>query len=310
MAMDKQAFDIIGLGEAMVEFNQRTDGSFGVSCGGDTSNCVIAAARLGATSGYISRLGDDLFAEILHKQWAEDGVDARHVIKDSASPSGIYFVTHGVEGHDFTYRRNGSAASMMRPTELPWSYIQNAKILHVSGISQAISNDAAETVIAAIKCAKDAGVLVSYDTNLRLKLWPLERAREVIHSAIAFADIARPSIEDTQKLTGLTDPNGIADFYLGLGAGMVALTLGAKGAFIATPESREFLPVIVVDSIDATGAGDAFGGAFLARLAAGDMPIEAARYANVAAALSTTKYGAVSSFPTAREVAGWIQANL
>jgi len=142
-----------------------------------------------------------------------------------------------------------------------------------------------------------AGVTVSYDTNLRLRLWPLDRARAIIHAAVALADIVRPGIEDARHLTGLVDPDEIVDFYLAMGARIVALTLGPDGAIVATGERREVMPAIAVRLVDATAAGDMFDGAFLAEyLRTGD-PFDAGRYANMAAALSTEGYGAVAPMP-------------
>jgi 2-dehydro-3-deoxygluconokinase len=158
-------------------------------------------------------------------------------------------------------------------------------------------------VLAAIGTARGAGVRVCYDTNLRLKLWPLERARGVIHEAMAMAHIARPSLEDARLLTGLEAPDAIADFYLKLGAVTVALTMGADGVLLATTQKRERFQPLAVDLVDATGAGDSFSGAFLARLARGDDAFAAGRYANAAAALSTTRHGAVAGIPTTAEVA-------
>ena len=297
-----KTLDIVAIGEAMVEFNQQSDGRFAMSCGGDTSNCVIAAARMGAKTGYVSRLGADQFGTFLREQWARDGVDSAHVINDIAAFTGLYFVTHEAGAHEFTYRRAGSAASLMTTGHLPLAYIANAKILHVSGISQAISKCASEAVLTAIHNAKANGTMVSYDTNLRLKLWNLDHARQTIHASMALADIARPSLDDARLLTGLEEPDAIADYYLALGAGLVALTLGAKGAMIASASKHEIISPLKVNSVDATGAGDAFGGAFLAGLARGMDPFAAARQANIAAAISTTRYGAVSSFPYFAEV--------
>jgi 2-dehydro-3-deoxygluconokinase len=292
-----KTLDIAAIGEAMVEFNQQSDGKFAMSCGGDTSNCVIAAARMGAKTGYVSRLGADQFGTYLREQWTKDSVDSTHVINDIAAPTGLYFVTHQAGSHEFTYRRKGSAASLMNAGDLPLAYIAKSKILHVSGISQAISKNASEAVLAAIHHAKASGTMVSYDTNLRLKLWGLDQARQTIHASMALADIARPSLDDARLLTGLDQPDAIADYYLALGASIVALTLGPKGAMIATPVRREVIAPVSVKSVDATGAGDAFGGAFLAGIARGLDPFAAARQANVAAAISTTRYGAVNSFP-------------
>jgi 2-dehydro-3-deoxygluconokinase len=300
--MTPRTLDIVGLGEPLIEFNECDDGLFALSCGGDTSNCVIAAARLGSRCGYVSRLGDDQFARLLRRQWDADSVDVTFVKTDEKAPTGIYFVTHGPGGHEFTYRREGSAASLMCPQDMPSSYIGGSRILHVSGISQAISQSASDSVLAAIESAKSSGTLVSYDTNLRLKLWPLKRAREVIHEAVRFADIARPSLEDARLLTGLQKPEDIADFYLRLGVNTVALTLGDRGALIATSERRETLPPYKIDFVDATGAGDAFSGAFLSQIVVGEDAFSAGKFANAAAALSTAKLGAVASFPGISEV--------
>jgi 2-dehydro-3-deoxygluconokinase len=144
--------------------------------------------------------------------------------------------------------------------------------------------------------AKSAGVQVSYDTNLRLALWPRERAAAVMHAAIAGADLCFPSLDDATALTGLSDPDAVADFYLAL-CPLVLLKLGRQGAMVATREGRTRLAPHPVQAVDATGAGDTFAGAFLARHLAGDSPIDAARYANIAAALSTTGFGAVAPIP-------------
>ena len=153
-----------------------------------------------------------------------------------------------------------------------------------------------------MSAAKAAGVKVSYDTNLRLRLWDLDTARGKIDATIARCDIALPSLDDSQQLTGLTEADAIADYYLKLGAPMVALKMGAEGSLIVTASKRYRLPPHKVDAVDATGAGDTFDGAFLARLLEGDDPEAAGRYANVAAALSTTGYGAVTPMPRKAEV--------
>ena len=143
---------------------------------------------------------------------------------------------------------------------------------------------------------------MSYDTNLRLGLWPLELARQTIHETIAKCDIALPGLDDASQLTGLTAPDDIADFYLQLGVSVVALTLGAKGTLVATTQERATIPSFPVESVDATAAGDTFDGAFLAQLLAGASPFDAARYANATAALSTTGMGRSRLFPHAHKL--------
>jgi 2-dehydro-3-deoxygluconokinase len=291
--------DLIAIGEALFELNQPSDGApFNPGFGGDTSNAMIAAARSGASTGYFTAVGADRFGQALVELWRAEGVDASRVIVNGGAHTGIYFVTHSPEGHEFSYLRAGSAASRVTEADVPADYIGAARLLHVSGISQAISSSATDAVFAAIDIARQRKVLVSYDTNLRLKLWPLTRAKAVIHEAMKSVDIALPGLDDARQLTGLDQPDAIVDFYLRLGAGIVALTLGKDGALVATPQRRERIASIRVEAIDATGAGDAFDGAFLAELLESADPFKAARFANAAAALSTRGYGAVPPLPT------------
>jgi 2-dehydro-3-deoxygluconokinase len=291
--------DIVCIGEPLFELNQaKGDVVFRPGHGGDTSNCAIAAARQGASVGYVTAIGTDNFGHSFLDLWKQEGVDTSAVKRDSTAPTGIYFVTHGPEGHVFSYRRAGSAASRMTPEELPGDYIRGAKVIHTSGISQAISPQAADFVFAALRAAKEAGKLVSYDTNLRLRLWPIDRARAVIHAAAAMADILKTSSDDAYELTGEKDPNKIADFYLGLGPKIVIVTMGPDGALVATAEKRMVIPAIRVKPVDATGAGDTFDGAFLTEYLRSADPFAAARYANAAAGLATEGYGAVAPMPT------------
>ena len=190
----------------------------------------------------------------------------------------------------------------MEPDDLPADYIAGARILQISGISQAISATACDTVFRAIEIARAKGTQVAVDTNLRLKLWPLDRARASIHEALRLADIALPSLEDAEQLTGLGDRNAIADFYLGLGPSVVALKLGKEGVLVATADRRGVVPGRPVEAVDTTGAGDTFGGSFLARLIQGDDPFAAADYANAAAAQSTLGRGAVGPIPRREQV--------
>lgn len=301
--------DIICIGEPLFELNQpRGEDIFRQGHGGDTSNCAIAAARQGASVAYVTAVGADQFGDSFLDLWRREGVDTSAVRRSPVAHTGLYFVTHGDDGHVFSYMRAGSAASRVTPEDMPEAMIKGARAIHASGISQAISSSAADAVFVAMRMAREAGVLVSYDTNLRLRLWPLDRARAVIHTAVALADIVRPGLDDAIQLTGLTEPHEIVGFYLAMGARVVALTLGADGALVATRDRRERLPPVPVQLVDATGAGDMFDGAFLAEyLRTGD-PFAAGRYANVAAALSTEGYGAVAPMPRRDAVEAAIRA--
>lgn len=294
--------DILCLGEPMLEFNQQPDGMYLPGHGGDTSNCAIAAARQGASSGCLTHIGKDAFGDSFMALWTSEGVSTSNVKQIVDAHTGIYFVTHGDEGHNFSYFRAGSACSLMSPADLPKDALRSTKILHASGISQGISESAADTVFAAIDVVKEAGGLVSYDTNLREKLWPVSRARAVIHAAVAQCDIALPGLDDAELLTGLSEPEAIVQFYLDMGAKIVALTLGPKGTLVGTESEARLIPGRKVSAVDATGAGDTFDGAFLSQIVIGADPFAAASYANAAAALSTQGYGAVAPMPYAAEV--------
>ena len=293
------AFDIVSIGEPMVEFNQTRPGEpdYLQGFGGDSSNMLIAAARQGARTSYATRIGDDTFGRMFLALWKEEGIDTSGVAIDPQAHTGVYFVTHGPQGHAFSYLRAGSAASRMRAEDLPIEPIREARCVHASGISMAISACACDAVFAAFEAARAAGAKISFDPNLRLKLWPLARARATIGAAAGMADYFFPSAEDARALSGCADADAMIDWAHALGAKAVLLKLGADGIIASDGARRERIAGFKVKALDTTGAGDCFCGATLARLAAGDGLFEAARYANAAAALATTGFGAVAPLP-------------
>ena len=311
--------EIVALGEPMLEFNAIGEGSladvrrFETGWGGDTSNFCIAASRSGGKVGYVTRLGKDDFGRSFIDLWNREGIDTSRVQVDPEAFTGIYFISRKGTEHFFTYYRKGSAASRMTPGNIPADYIRQARVLHISGISQAISTTACDAVFAAVEAARETGVTVSYDPNLRLKLWPLQRARAVIGRTIALSDLVFPSLDDATALTGLTDPDAIARFYLAMGPEIVVVKLGAEGALVAhrtaTGPSLTTIPPYRVDSVDMAGAGDTFDGAFVVQYLKGRPPEECALYANAAAALTTAGYGCVSPVPTRDQVEGLMAAS-
>lgn len=308
--------DIVTIGEPMLEFNASCEGAlsevgqFLVGWGGDTSNFAVAASRAGGKVGYLTRLGDDDFGESFMRLWQSEGIDAGRVVRDPEAPTGIYFISRSGAKHFFTYYRKDSAASRMTPGFLPADYIRKARLLHASGISQGISVSACDTVSAAIEMAKASGITVSYDPNYRPRLWPLARARAVIHETFRHADLVFPSLEDARLLTGLQDPDDIARFYLSMGPKVLALKMGEEGALLATREhaqgpegvSIQRFPPYKVNSVDMSGAGDTFDGAFVVAYLLG-WPLErCTRFANAAAALTTTGLGCVTPVPGRTEI--------
>ena len=313
MSLNERPFDVLALGEAMLEFNQTQEHPplYLQGFGGDTSNAAIAAARASARVGYLSQLGQDHWGELLMALWAREGVDTRAIVRDPAAPTGVYFVSHDAQGHHFSYARAGSAASRMQPSELHshWAaLIGQSRWLHLSGISLAISATACETALAAMRSARAQGTRVAFDANLRLSLWPIERARQQIGQAIALCDLFLPGLDDLLALTGLHEPNAVLDWCHAQGARQVVLKLGAEGAIVSDGQQRSALPAHTVQAVDATGAGDCFAGNLLARLCQGDALLAAARYANAAAALSVQGRGAVSPLPGPAAVQALLQS--
>lgn len=306
--MTDRNLDLLCFGEPLMELTRLDaageDGApaYRAGYGGDTSNCAIAAARQGARVAYASAVGDDAFGAELKALWSREGVDHTPVHTSDQAPTGLYIITPSPAGRDFAYYRAGSAASRYQPDDLPLGLLPRTRVVQLSGISQAVGEGPRDAGFALIEAAREAGCDVAYDTNLRLKLWSLGTARAVMHGAIERCTIALPSIDDSRVLLGIEDADAIADAYLARGPGIVALKMGAEGVLVATPDRRERLGPHPVEPVDATGAGDTFDGAFLARLAAGDDPFTAARYAGVAAALTTTGYGAVAPIPSRNAV--------
>ena len=291
----------------MVEFNQTAPSlpHYLQGFGGDTSNAIIAAARAGARTGYLSRVGADTFGAALLELWQRENVNTTCVQQDPDAPTGIYFVTHGAGGHEFSYRRADSAASRMTPQWLagtPSDVIRASRFLHLSGISMAISAGACDTVFEAMELARESGTQVVFDSNLRLKLWPLARAQACIRQAIGLCDIFLPSLDDMVALTGLHEPDRIVDWSHAQGARTVVLKLGAEGALVSNGQVREHVAGRHVVVRDATGAGDCFCGNLLARLAKGDSLLQATHYANTAASLAVQGFGAVHPLPRSNSV--------
>ncbi|WP_419992900.1 sugar kinase [Streptomyces boninensis] len=297
--------DVIAVGEPLLEFNSvgaadepvAAGAAFAVGYGGDTSNFAIAAARSGARAGYVTRIGDDEFGAAFVRLWEREGVTAEHVVREPGGRTGIYFIARTPSASSFTYYRANSPASRLTPADIPEEAIAGARLLHLSGITQAISTSACDAAFHAMETARRSSTLISYDPNLRPALWPAERARAIVMRSVELCDIALPNLEEGRVLTGLQEPEEVLDAFVRRGPSVVALKLGAQGVLLAHDGAVTRIAPHPVTPVDSTGAGDTFDGAFAARLTGGASPEEAARYAAVAAALTTTGPGAVTPIP-------------
>lgn len=283
--MDKH-FDVVALGEGLVEFHQEAAGQpeYVQGFGGDTSNVVIAAARGGARTAYLTRVGDDSFGRSLLDLWRRAGVDTHAVAVDRSAPTGISFALQ--DPKTVIDRRAGSAASRMTPQWLDGAAaqaIRSARILHLSAISMALSDSACETVLAAMRIARAAGTLVALDPGMRPDLWPLQRAHAAVVKAIVLTDILLPSVANVAPLAGSKDPQTLVDWAHAAGAASVAIRLGPDGIIASDGQRVERVPGQAATAADPAGAADLFCGCLLARMAAGDTLFEAARWAQARA---------------------------
>jgi len=305
--------DVVTLGEAMVLLWPTGDESleeaatYERSLGGAESNLAIALARLGLRPRWISRLGDDPFGRYTRATLEREGVVVDAPL-DAGAPTAVFFkerIAHGPRR--VYYYRRGSAASRMDPSDLTPAQFGGARLLHLTGITPALSAGCAATVDRAIMLARAAGARVCVDPNVRPQLWPEPVAGiAALHALMARADLVLLGDEDAAYLfPGLSD-RAVLDAVRALGPPAVVLKLGARGARAVVDEEDVSVapyPVAVVDSV---GAGDGFDAGFIAGLLRGDpLPRCLALGARIgAAAVATT--GDWEGYPTRHDLgADW-----
>jgi 2-dehydro-3-deoxygluconokinase len=310
------SLDIVAFGEPLVEFTAEERGpleavrTFRRGWGGDTSNAAVAAARLGVSVGYVTRLGSDEFGRSFLTLWQGEGVDTSRVVVDPEGYTGVYFIAFEEDGaHDFTYYRQRSAASRLRAGELDPNYLASCRILHTSGITQAISDSSRAATQEALTAARARNVTISYDANIRPKLAPLAVLRQTFESTVTLADIVFVSDEDVRHLYGEVPLARAVGAILGRGPQLVVVKTGVQGCIVASADGRrDIVSAFPVRPVDTTGAGDAFDAGFLVRWLEGGPPNEAAAFANAVAALTTSGLGAVGPLPTRSRVERFLEA--
>ena len=192
----------------------------------------------------------------------------------------------------------------MEPSDLDPDYIASARLLHISGISQAISAGAKATVLRAVEIASDAGVAVSYDPNYRHQLWTTEEARRGMDEVLPFVSYALPNVpSDSEALFGVSDHRTVAETVLDREVSVVAVKCGGAGVVVgADGEVFEVPAYSQGPVIDTTGAGDAFNGGFLHGLLRGMSPRDAAILGSIVAGPKVRGRGALTALPSGEEV--------
>ncbi|XP_042030742.1 probable fructokinase-6, chloroplastic isoform X2 [Salvia splendens] len=310
---------VVCFGEMLIDFVPTTSGlalaeapAFKKAPGGAPANVAVGIARLGGASAFIGKVGEDEFGYMLANILKENNVNNEGMRFDPGARTALAFVTLRKDGErEFMFYRNPSADMLLQEAELDFELIKKAKIFHYGSISL-ITEPCKSAHIAAVKAAKEAGVILSYDPNLRLPLWPsADSAREGILSIWDAADIIKISEEEISFLTQGEDPyddNVVRKLYHE-NLKLLLVTEGPEGCRYYTKEFSGRVKGLKVEAVDTTGAGDAFVAGILSQFALDtsllqneDRLRDALRFANACGALTVMERGAIPALPTRETV--------
>lgn len=303
--------DVVTFGETMVLFNSlsvgplRYSSQFEKTIGGAESNVAIGLARLGHRVSWMSRLGNDEFGLFIRNFIRGEGVDTSHVVFDENHPTAVFFKERqALQESKVYYYRQGSAASFMTPADLNEAHIAQAKFLHITGITPALSSTCRDMVYRAIELAKSHRVTVVFDPNIRLKLWSKEEAREILMDIASHCDIVMPGLEEGEILTSESAPENITACLLKNGSSVAVIKLGEQGAYYATQDEQAYVEAYPVKQIiDTIGAGDGFAAGFLSGLIRGWSYKDAVKLGNRVGSYALTVVGDVEGYPFWSQIA-------
>ena len=298
--------DVFTFGETMILFQPEQMMSleyvhhFPKRIGGAESNVAIGLSRLGHSVGWFSKLGDDPFGRYIQKYVRGEGVDTSSCLYTNKAPTGLIFKEQlSPEDMNVYYYRKNSAASLMEPEDLDEDSIAQAKILHISGITPALSESCYHTVMRAIEIAKQNGTMIVFDPNLRLKLWTAEKAKQVFNEIAANADVILPGLDEGQLMTGKSNVEEVAEALLGESDKTIIIKLGDKGAYVHTKDEKAYIEGFPVKQIvDPVGAGDGFAAGIISGILRKEPLSTVVRRANAVGAIVVGVSGDVEGLPT------------
>lgn len=320
--------EAVCLGEALIDFISLEPGvsimeasGFRKLPGGAPANVSAAIAKLGRSSAFVGKVGEDPFGRFLERTLSESGVDVSRMVFDKSARTGLAFVALKSDGiPDFTFYRNPSADMLLETQELDEDFLSSARIFHYGSISL-ISEPSRSATMAAADIARSGGAIISYDPNLRLSLWEsADAAKKGMIEGLDGANIVKLSEEELAFITGVPDIVGGVQELRKLSGSieLVMVTCGPGGCFYSNAAASGHASGWKVPTVDTTGAGDAFVGAVLSQVLQrnlrlkdiGELPKSEldsiSTIANAVGALATTKSGAIASLPTKEELQAFL----
>lgn len=291
----------------MIVFNPLQDVSFidthlfMKQIGGAESNFAIGLSRFNHQVGWISRLSNDSFGYYIHNTLRGNGVDTSFVQFDDTFPTGLLFKEHVIQNQtNIYYYRKRTAASLMGPEILDEKYLAQAKYLFLTGITPALSKSCHELVLKAIEKAKQFGLKIIFDPNVRYKLIDDEKEyKDMLNQIVSLADYFLPGKGEAQFLCGYDQPEKISSYYLKMNSQLtLIIKLGAKGCYYATVDEEEYVAGMKVEKVvDPVGAGDGFAAGFVSGLLDGLTLKDSLIQANMIGAMIVQSSGDIEGFP-------------
>jgi fructokinase len=314
--------DIVSLGELLIDFVPTVSGvslieapAFKKAPGGAPANVAAGLAKLGVSCAFLGKVGEDPFGQFLKETLDEVGVNTNGLVFSKEARTALAFVSLRADGErEFMFYRHPSADMLYRPDEVAVDLIQNAKIFHFGSISL-ISEPSRSATLTALRTARESGLLISYDPNLRLALWPdADAAKTGMLSVWEQASLIKVSDEELTFLTGETDSARAVDKLWHKDLQLMIVTLGKDGCAYYTPDFRGTIPGYSVEPVDTTGAGDGFVAGLLRSLLKNPDALQSeaelrlvCRFANAVGALTTTQRGAIPALPTQQDIEAFLK---
>lgn len=314
---------VVCFGDLLIDFVPSVSGSdladvpsFERAAGGAAANVAVGLRRLGTSSAFIGKVGDDPFGHFLADTLSEEGVDIAGIRFEPRARTALAFVSLRADGErEFLFYRHPSADMLFTPDEVDRTLLEQARIFHFDSISLA-AEQPRETALFAADEARRRGALVSYDVNLRLPLWKDEAtARTHVIEGLGRAALVKMSDDELEFLTGAREPQGLFATLWHDRLVAVVITLGRRGCILATKDGIRTIESIAVKAVDTTGAGDGFVAGLLDGLSAApedlhdvDALMRYCRFASAVGALTTTARGAIPALPRRQQVETLLEA--